>query len=283
MAASKLRNEPLPLLRRPSDMDAPPDFEKYTASLQVIQQPDRARSCGSADRDRRCLDPPPVLKLDIRDLATGEPALDYMKRLLWIVQCFLYTATETGQGEQIPVQSAGRILVRGNMVSNAQYVDLDIPDHNGESCYFCFPDLSFSTAGYYRLKFQWAWIDHSGITNHQVRSMGIMGYQISDVFRVYSARDFPSMLPMTPIALALKRHGLWIRGGIQRNRRFRPPDREHFDTPENEEEGNEELDDDAEYGAIVEVSNCQEQQAEQFSKRSEHLDAAGVLTKRTSN
>ncbi|KAK9246384.1 velvet factor-domain-containing protein [Lipomyces tetrasporus] len=220
--ASSSRQEPLlPLALRPQDMDGPPNFTSYTAQFSIIQQPDRARSCGNADRDRRCLDPPPVLKLEVRSLASGEVDIPYMKRYSWIVQCFLYSADlSNGQGEQLPVHSGGRLLIRGNMVGNAQYADLDVDGHRGESCYFCFPDLSFSTAGYYRLKFQWAWIDQNNpFHSHQVRSMGMMGFQISDVFRVYSAKDFPSMLPMTPISLALKRHGLWIRGGIQRTRR----------------------------------------------------------------
>ncbi|KAK9456334.1 velvet factor-domain-containing protein [Dipodascopsis uninucleata] len=198
--------------------DGPPDFGHYTADLSIIQQPDRARSCGNADRDRRCLDPPPVLKLEIRNKATGELDLVYTKRFSWIVQCFIYSADPVdinGNGNVPATNTRGRTLIRGNLVGNAQYVDLDIDGLRGENCYFCFPDLSFSTAGLYRLKFQWAWIDPQMSLSH-VRSMGTMGYQLSDVFRVYSAKEFPSMLPMTSISLALKQHGLWIRGGLQR-------------------------------------------------------------------
>ncbi|KAK9238875.1 velvet factor-domain-containing protein [Lipomyces kononenkoae] len=218
-------HEPKPRARRPQDMDGPPCFSSYTAQFYIVQQPDRARACGNADRDRRCLDPPPVLKLEVRSLATGEVDIQYMKRYSWIVQCFLYSpSTDNGQDEQLSLQTGGRLLIRGNMVSNAQYADLGIEGHKGESCYFCFPDLSFSVAGYYRLKFQWAWIDHNiSSHSHQVRSMGMMGFQISDVFRVYSAKDFPSMLPMTQISLALKRHGLWMRGGMQRSKRPEHP------------------------------------------------------------
>ncbi|KAK9367114.1 velvet factor-domain-containing protein [Lipomyces kononenkoae] len=223
--ASASEQEPLPLARRPQDMDGPPCFSSYTAQFYIIQQPDRARACGNADRDRRCLDPPPVLKLEVRSLATGEVDIQYMKRYSWIVQCFLYSASsDIRHDKQLPLQTGGRLLIRGNMVSNAQYADLGIEGHKGEGCYFCFPDLSFSVAGFYRLKFQWAWIDHNISSHgHQVRSMGLMGYQISDVFQVYSAKDFPSMLPMTPISLSLKRHGLWIRGGMQRSKRPEHP------------------------------------------------------------
>ncbi|KAK9390220.1 velvet factor-domain-containing protein [Lipomyces mesembrius] len=234
-SAASSQQELVPRARRPQDMDGPPSFTSYTAQFYIIQQPDRARSCGNADRDRRCLDPPPVLKLEVRSLATGAVDIPYMKRYSWIVQCFLYSAdSNNGQGEQLSLHSGGRLLIRGNMVGNAQYADLGIDGHKGESCYFCFPDLSFSTAGYYRLKFQWAWIDQNiSFHSHRVRSMGMMGFQISDVFRVYSAKDFPSMLPMTPLSLALKRHGLWIRGGIQRTRRSdHPPASKNKQVPE---------------------------------------------------
>ncbi|KAK7206176.1 velvet factor-domain-containing protein [Myxozyma melibiosi] len=205
---------------RPLDADGPPGFRERIAVLEIVQQPQRARSCGNADRDRRTLDPPPVLKLDVR--LPHQPRTDthYMKQFTWIVQCLLYSAESPCA--LLPPAAHGRALVRGNLVANAHFVDLALDGHRGEACYFCFPDLSFSTAGLYRLKFQCAWIDqHARSNSHLVRSLGTMGHQISDVFRVYSAKDFPSMLPMTPISLSLKRQGLWIRGGIQRNRRAR--------------------------------------------------------------
>ncbi|QDS67481.1 hypothetical protein FKW77_001053 [Venturia effusa] len=41
-------------------------------SLEVLQQPVRARMCGFGDKDRRPITPPPCVKLVIRDLASGE-------------------------------------------------------------------------------------------------------------------------------------------------------------------------------------------------------------------
>ncbi|KAK9474709.1 velvet factor-domain-containing protein [Dipodascopsis tothii] len=205
----------------PQSADGPADFDNYEAKFSIVQQPIRARSCGNADRDRRCLDPPPVLKLEIVNKQTGRLDLDYMKQYSWVVLCFLYTPSQA-PWESIYLGRSfhgGRVLIRGNMVGNAQYSDLAIPGYKGEACYFCFPDLSLSTAGQYRLKFQWAWIDQTNPIRGQIRTMGTMGYLMSDIFRVYAAKDFPSMLPMTPISIALKKKGLWIRGGIQRNRR----------------------------------------------------------------
>jgi hypothetical protein len=40
-------------------------------SLEVVQQPQRARMCGFGDKDRRPITPPPCVQLRITDLATG--------------------------------------------------------------------------------------------------------------------------------------------------------------------------------------------------------------------
>ncbi|KNE59674.1 hypothetical protein AMAG_18404 [Allomyces macrogynus ATCC 38327] len=54
--------------------------------LQVVQHPDRCRTC-SSDRDRRPMDPPPVLQVFIYDGASGplteyvEPALNRMREV----------------------------------------------------------------------------------------------------------------------------------------------------------------------------------------------------------
>lgn len=42
---------------------------RYT--LQVVQQPQRARMCGFGDKDRRPITPPPCIRLVIIDVATG--------------------------------------------------------------------------------------------------------------------------------------------------------------------------------------------------------------------
>ncbi|KAF2195939.1 hypothetical protein GQ43DRAFT_476780 [Delitschia confertaspora ATCC 74209] len=41
-------------------------------SLQVDQQPVRARMCGFGDKDRRPITPPPCIRLVVRDATTGE-------------------------------------------------------------------------------------------------------------------------------------------------------------------------------------------------------------------
>ncbi|KAL9060279.1 MAG: hypothetical protein Q9162_000683 [Coniocarpon cinnabarinum] len=43
----------------------------YVFSLDVVQQPERARMCGFGDKDRRPITPPPCVRLIIKDVTTG--------------------------------------------------------------------------------------------------------------------------------------------------------------------------------------------------------------------
>jgi hypothetical protein len=52
-------------LSRPSQ-----SFKKY--KLQIVQNPIRARCCGFGEKDKRPIDPPPILKLTAED-ESGKP------------------------------------------------------------------------------------------------------------------------------------------------------------------------------------------------------------------
>ncbi|KAK4942212.1 hypothetical protein LTR10_017969 [Elasticomyces elasticus] len=53
-------------------------FGDLTWSLEVVQQPVRARMCGFGDKDRRPISPPPCIRLIIRDRQTQQE-IDYTK------------------------------------------------------------------------------------------------------------------------------------------------------------------------------------------------------------
>ncbi|THV52501.1 hypothetical protein BGAL_0077g00140 [Botrytis galanthina] len=56
--------------QEPSPRSITVDGRKYT--LEVQQQPKRARMCGFGDKDRRPITPPPCVKLSITEIATGK-------------------------------------------------------------------------------------------------------------------------------------------------------------------------------------------------------------------
>ena len=78
-------------------------------------------------------------------------------------------------------------------------------EHDVEGCFFCFPDLSCRTNGKYRLRFVLMRIDPM---NLQVGGFSpILTDVLSDVFTVYTAKDFPGMRPSSALTRALKLQG----------------------------------------------------------------------------
>lgn len=73
----------------------PPAAPKTRYHLHVRQQPSAARACGSGDKDRRDVDPPPVLQLLVTDFNPADEH-DYtdLAESQFVVYCRLYTAAE---------------------------------------------------------------------------------------------------------------------------------------------------------------------------------------------
>ncbi|KAK3497990.1 velvet factor-domain-containing protein [Neurospora hispaniola] len=68
------------------------DSQGRMYSLEVVQQPQRARMCGFGDKDRRPITPPPCVKLVIRDAKTGkEIDCNEIEYSMFICNVSLYT------------------------------------------------------------------------------------------------------------------------------------------------------------------------------------------------
>lgn len=126
--------------------------KKISYTLNVIQQPERARACGAGARssaDRRPVDPPPVVELrifesDANDLHKTDITFGYNANF------FLFATLEWARP-----MAHGRIqgqpscpVLTGVPVAGIAY--LDRPSQAG---YFIFPDLSVRHEGLYRLNF----------------------------------------------------------------------------------------------------------------------------------
>lgn len=63
----------------------------YSYSLEVCQQPQRARMCGFGDKDRRPITPPPCVRLRIIDTRTGkEASVDDFEGTFFVLQVDLW-------------------------------------------------------------------------------------------------------------------------------------------------------------------------------------------------
>lgn len=144
-----------------------------TYEMSVIQQPERARACGSgakclyhshiqstlpslqipsltlantASADRRPVDPPPVVELRIFE---GEAKNDIT--FSYNANFFLYTTLENArpiaQG-RVPAAQTSFPVLTGMPVAGMAYLDRPSP-----AGYFIFPDLSVRHEGKYRLSF----------------------------------------------------------------------------------------------------------------------------------
>ena len=117
------------------------------------QQPIAARACGFGERDRRVIDPPPIIQLTVTDPATGvsvrprRAALLAQRRALHA----LWNARTARARRRRSCSRTG--APRAALTSWAELVaspSVAKDEHDVEGCFFCFPDLSCRTHGRYK-------------------------------------------------------------------------------------------------------------------------------------
>ncbi|KAJ4409838.1 hypothetical protein N0V91_002313 [Didymella pomorum] len=177
------------------------DQLKLSFELRVRQQPVAARACGFGERDRRVIDPPPIIQLLVTDPKTGIAEQEELRYSLNVVHCTLWNADGTSE-ETALIQPDRRTTRRlmGQLVASPSVAK---DEHDNEGCFFCFPDLSCRTHGRYRLRFVLMRIDPMNL--HVGGSSPILTEVMSDVFTVYTAKDFPGMRPSSALTRALTR------------------------------------------------------------------------------
>ncbi|KAJ2849342.1 hypothetical protein IWW36_002700 [Coemansia brasiliensis] len=226
-------------------------LEKYV--LEMAQHPIRARMCGFGEKDRRPLDPPPVVRLRVRDDYGEFMQSEDVEIWKFVVSATLWAPhTENDRSivinpntlpSSVPMYQSSSssaaaasvmslsepVKVRnlvGTTVSNAYL----LKDHNDQlSIFFIFHDLSVRTEGQFRLKFQFSIIPSEDDPRAFVESVAW-----SNVFEVYSAKTFPGMTDSTELSKAFATQGIKIT--IRKNSRGRsylprPDDEDPDDDP----------------------------------------------------
>lgn len=198
--------------------------------LMVLQQPERARACGSGPKssaDRRPIDPPPIVRLMVYEGETMAEAkdvtMDYNSDFFLFVS--LENARPMAHGRvQNPASTTAPVLT-GVPVSACCYLDRPSP-----AGYFLFPDLSVRHEGRYKLIFRlYERNKDSQDLNpmDQVDSMedddGLFFTFLNEVksqpFIVYSAKKFPGLAESTPLSRTVAEQGCRVR--IRRDVRMR--------------------------------------------------------------
>lgn len=173
-------------------------------SLVIRQQPIAARACGFGERDRRVIDPPPILELKIVNKATGVPELDHGAMLALRVELIDGDPNEIADHQ---VTTTTEITTDKCLMGNTVTSPYQAKDERGiAGAFFVFSDLSCRMPGRFRLHFTLMRVDPTqllpGMRQPCVASIG------SDPFTVYTAKDFPGMRASTRLLTALREQGL---------------------------------------------------------------------------
>ena len=202
--------------------------------LTIVQQPRAARACGHGERDRRMIDPPPILQCSLTDY-DSESSEDVAKlRSTWnIVHCFLHSvsdqSTPDSAGNDVSQitdpNDANRQLRRlmGTLHMNPFIgIDPKTPSTASETArigsFYIFHDLSCRQTGLFKLHFQLLVVDMDFV--YPGNRSFVVASATSDVFEVFSAKDFPGMLPSTELTKELRRQGATV--AVKRGNEGRP-------------------------------------------------------------
>lgn len=199
-AARRSSQTHMPNLIGESRMEALKDIK---FRLKLRQQPKAARSCGFGERDRRVIDPPPIVELIIESPTLTEDEIRrYRCYESYVMSCSIWDESGNRDASYMPEEYRHQRRLMGSLVGTP-FVGKD--EHGKEGCFFTFADLSCRTPGSFRLKFSVIMIDptRAGIIRH----FPILTEVQSDVFTVYNAKDFPGMVASTQLAHSLKAQG----------------------------------------------------------------------------
>ncbi|KAF3282652.1 hypothetical protein TWF970_001399 [Orbilia oligospora] len=190
------------------------DYELY-----IRQGPERARVAGTKEKDRKPVDPPPIIQLKIRD--DSDPQQNYLQSPYYFMCTNLYPATETPKDNTGASSSYNQALA-GTLVSSLHRLkDID----NTDGGFFVFGDLSVKVEGQFRLRFSLFEISSSEV--HYIKSI------TSAPFTVYPMKNFPGMSESTFLSRSFGDQGVRLRirkepRTLVRKRAYRPPPPEAY-------------------------------------------------------
>ncbi|ODQ78863.1 hypothetical protein BABINDRAFT_162535 [Babjeviella inositovora NRRL Y-12698] len=165
--------------------------------LSVLQQPSRARACGVTTKftGRRVIDPPPVVKLYGRDLYSQDAILQNLN--VHFLTAEIIHIDKDGNESVLPSKKNSKKGVSqghkpslnsnplfGSTCSSLHFSTSSSPLLNA---FFVFNDLSVRFDGTFRIKF--IHFEFNPQTFAAVKRSSIK----SDLFRSYSAKDFPGL------------------------------------------------------------------------------------------
>ncbi|KAL1930429.1 hypothetical protein VTP01DRAFT_10591 [Rhizomucor pusillus] len=180
--------------------------EKRSYELVVCQQPLHARMCGFGEKDRRPIDPPPIVKLVVKQEGQKGPVdVQTLQTPFFVLHVTLWSADRNEERNIISNPPKCTRVLMGSLVSSPSL----LKNPEGEQgLYFAFPDLSIRTEGRYTLRFSLMKLSNSDFQPDA--KSNIIAQVFSDSFTVYSAKKFPGMTESTELSKAFAKQGLKI-------------------------------------------------------------------------
>ncbi|CAH0049289.1 unnamed protein product [Clonostachys solani] len=188
------------------------------AGIRFRISPEAARACGSGERDRRTIDPPPIVQLHVEGPNLSSD--DIKKYLSWdgyVMHCWIYDQYGAAEASRMPLEYHYQRRLTGSQVA-APFFGKD--EKRKDGCFFTFSDLSVRTLGTYKLKFNMIMLD---VTNPgQSRHFPNLAEVISSPFTVYTAKDFPGISESSELVRALRAQGciISIKKGNEKKRKI---------------------------------------------------------------
>ncbi|KAI8075868.1 velvet factor-domain-containing protein [Gilbertella persicaria] len=165
------------------------ELDDFSFEFEIVEQPQQCRISNYGAKDRRPIDPAPILRLRI----LNEKTVDFPP--FFVVQVSLWSADMKRQLDLVKNKHQALRTLMGSVVASPSLLkDLD----GQEAYYFAFPDLSVRMTGEYRLQFTLMHLTRSKI----IKSL------FSEPFTVYSAKAYPGMKESSELAKHLFRQGL---------------------------------------------------------------------------
>ncbi|GAC99905.1 hypothetical protein PHSY_007508 [Pseudozyma hubeiensis SY62] len=180
--------------------------------LIIRQQPQQGRLCGLGSKDKRPLDPLPILQLRIISPdGTEDEEAENSSNL--VLQVSLYkedpvtgTHTEAVLVETNDPSYPWTRMLEGRLVASANVArDLD----GSRACFFVFTDLSIRQEGPFRLAFKLLALGPPSMGPASA-SGHILAEALTEPFTIYSPRRFPGMTESTELAKCLARQGIQV-------------------------------------------------------------------------
>ncbi|KAI8334050.1 velvet factor [Blakeslea trispora] len=166
----------------------PPCFRLRQFHLKIRQQPIQARSSTAQDKDRRPLDPPPIIQILFNTLDDQND----------LQNPYVFMSVSLVDSDRLPIRSSYGL---SGQTCSSMYKLKDMNNQDGG--FFVFGDISIRREGYFRLKFSVFELSVEGAIHRQSI--------YSNVFQVYSAKTFPGLLESTFLSRSFSDQGVRLR------------------------------------------------------------------------